>query len=317
MSKKRIMKVALLLEGSAGHEKQSLAIIQGLRRLVDVEVREYRIPRLTRWERLLELGRVLICPEGGSALDMTGFDLAVGTGSRTHASLIACKKKFGIPIVTCMAPDRLIRDRFDLCCVPRHDQVPEEKNIFFTDGPPVLTTGTVVNREFDKGLILVGGIDESSHYWRGVELVGFIRNIVDESPEIQWAISSSPRTPEDTVELLIAYAHSQQNVEFFNFKDTPRGWVEEQYAKSSVAWVTADSVSMIYEALTAGCRVGILPVRWKNTKNKFQRSIDYLLQKDLVKVYSPAEPSSLLSIPEQAFNEADRCAAEIIKRFGL
>ena len=101
---------------------------------------------------------------------------------------------------------------------------------------------------------------------------------------------------------------------FFDFKDTPRGWVEDQYAKSGVAWVTADSVSMIYEALTAGCRVGILPVPWKNARNKFQRSIDFLLLKGLVKVYSPAESTSLLSMAEQNFNEADRCAEEILRK---
>ncbi len=314
MSKEKNMKVALFLEGSPGHEKQSLAIIQGLKRLVSVEVTEFRLPERTKWQRFFDIGRLFLGSNRGKVQGLDDFDLAIGTGSRTHVPLIACKNSYGIPIVTCMAPDRLLRGKFDLCCVPRHDQLEEKENILLTDGPPVLSAEKNIRREPDKGLILLGGIDESSHFWRGVELAEFIRNIVHEGKDIQWSISSSPRTPDDTVEILKGYSESQPNATFFDFKDTPRGWVEDQYAKSGVAWVTADSVSMIYEALTAGCRVGILPVPWKNARNKFQRSIDFLLLKGLVKVYSPAESTSLLSMAEQDFNEADRCAEEILRK---
>lgn len=309
------MKIALFLEGSPGHEKQSRAIIQALKALIDVDVSEFRVPELTRWQRVVEIGLLVVGVNSGRTLDLAGFDLAIGTGSRTHATLISCKRRFDIPIVTCMAPDRLLRGQFDLCCVPRHDQLKEDINILFTDGPPVLSVEQKIGRDPGKGLILLGGVDESSHYWRGAELASFIRHIVADSPGINWTISSSPRTPEDTVELMSTFSDKAEQVKFFNFKDTPRGWVEEQYASSNLVWVTADSVSMIYEALTAGCKVGILPVRWKKNENKFQRSIDQLLAKGLVKIYSPAEDSSLLSMPEHSFNEADRCAAEIIRRF--
>lgn len=316
MSKESYMKVALLLEGSPGHEKQSLAIAQELQRLVSIEVCDFRIPELTKWQRVVELGQ-LYAGIGSCRYDLTGFDLAIGTGSKTHAQLVACKKKYGIAIVTCMAPDKLLRGKFDLCCVPRHDELEEKDNIFLTDGPPVLSVKEGNKKESGKGLILLGGIDESSHFWRGVEIAGFVRHIVLDSPDIEWSISSSPRTPDETNEIIKAYSESLQNATFFNYRDTPRGWVEEQYARARVAWVTADSVSMVYEALTAGCKVGIIPVRWKKARNKFQRSIDYLLLKDLVKVYSPAVSTSLLSMPDQPFNEAQRCAKQIIRKLKL
>lgn len=311
------MKIALFLEGSPGHEKQSWAIVQALKGLIDVDITEFRVPELPSWKRVVEVGLLAVGMNSGPAFNLAGFDLAIGTGSRTHATLIACKRKFGIPIVTCMAPDRLLRGQFDLCCVPRHDQLKEENNILLTDGPPVLSVEQEFARDPGKGLILLGGVDESSHYWRGAELATFVRNIVADSPAINWTISSSPRTPEDTVKLISTFAETADQVQFFNFKDTPRGWVEEQYARSNLVWVTADSISMIYEALTAGSKVGILPVRWKKSENKFQRSIDHLLAKGLVKIYSPADKSSLLSMPEHSFNEAARCAAEIIRRFSL
>ncbi len=60
--------------------------------------------------------------------------------------------------------------------------------------------------------------------------------------------------------------------------------MEEQYDKNKVVWVTADSISMIYEALTAGCRVGIFPMQWRKEKGKFKRNEDLLLEKKLVTV---------------------------------
>jgi mitochondrial fission protein ELM1 len=44
------------------------------------------------------------------------------------------------------------------------------------------------------------------------------------------------------------------------FAATSPDWLPTQLARADQAWVTADSVSMVYEALTAGAAVGVLDV---------------------------------------------------------
>jgi mitochondrial fission protein ELM1 len=160
----------------------------------------------------------------------------------------------------------------------------------------------------------VGGRDEKSHFWETEKTITHIRKLIDNTPEVSWTISSSPRTPEDTIQKLSALGNEKQNVSFFRSQETPPGWVESAYGKHDVVWVTADSISMIYEALSAGCRVGILPVRWKHPDNKFQRSIDTLVQNGFAVV---ATPDRLDCSPPKppSLDEASRCAREILERW--
>jgi mitochondrial fission protein ELM1 len=130
-----------------------------------------------------------------------------------------------------------------------------------------------------------------------------------------WTVSSSPRTPEETLASLEKLAKSHDNCIFFKSQDTPAGWVEEQYAMNGVVWVTADSISMIFESITAGCRVGVLPVEWKHSHNKFERSIDYLVQNGWAISYEGWHTGARSEVNRAPLDEADRCAKEILKRW--
>jgi hypothetical protein len=114
---------------------------------------------------------------------------------------------------------------------------------------------------------------------------------------------------------LTAVAKSKKNVIFYRAEDTPRGWIESAYASHRQVWVTADSVSMIYEALTAGCRVGVLPVRWKNPDNKFQTGIDDLKHHGMVVDFEQWRAGGELPAVAMPLNEAGRCAEEMVKRW--
>ena len=308
------MNITVLLEGRAGHEKQSLAIVRELQQLTEVSVQEISLPAIGIAGRLMECLSIMF--GGGHVHDRAtaSVDLFLGTGSRTHLALLGYKKKYKKPIVTCMAPEPFIRRWFDLCCVPRHDSLVPGENIFFTDGPPVLA-GPELKRDPSKGLILVGGIDERSHVWHDNEIVHKIEEIISSRQDVCWSVSSSPRTPSQTVDLLKKSEKVLSNMKVFPFQETVRGWVEEQYAQSTYAWVTADSISMVYEAITAGCRVGVVPVKWLNARNKFQRSLDYLQQCRFIVMYSDKDVNNLDNVDAGNFNEARRCAIEILNRF--
>jgi uncharacterized protein len=307
------MKIVVFFDGRPGHEKQSRGILAALQKLRTVDVVELPVRSLSLARTILDTARLFVFLDGGCRYDLPPADLLLGTGSRTHLALLSCKKKYGLPAVTCMAPDIHLRSRFDLCCVPQHDGIAAGENIFLTVGPPNVAEAA---GEHDRhhGLILLGGIDEDSHIWSTDDILGNIEKIVRKEGEVHWHISSSPRTPQSTITDLIRLTKKIRNCTFFHYTDTGRGWIEEHYAKSGMVWVTADSMSMVYEALSAGCRVGSLPVSWKKTPNKFQRSEEYLLKNRYITTFALWE-KGLVRWESSRLNEAERCAQEILRRW--
>jgi uncharacterized protein len=307
--------ITLFLDGRPGHEKQSQAVAVAIADLVEVAITTIVLEKKGPAGRLMEYLQLRYGNDPESMLPESGTDMVIGTGSRTHLPLVAVHQRLKVPAITCMAPEWLLRRWFDLCLIPRHDGLPEGGNVMLTDGPPVLP-GPRLERDPSRGVILVGGVDDSSHHWDSRQIVADIGRLVEHSRSILWTISSSPRTPKETLEPLADLARRFENVAFYHYADTPRGWVEQRYAESTYALVTADSISMMYEAITAGCRVGILPVKWKRSDNKFQRSIDYLHDRGLIGIMSAQQsewPGERYTHLE--FNEAKRCAQEIVKRF--
>ena len=249
-------------------------------------------------------------------------DLIMGAGTHTHIPMLLDKNsrngrsgKQQVRVVTCMTPDVLLRKKFDLCCIPMHDEPAADENVFVTLGPPT-TVKYEGRQQRDRGLILVGGLDAKSHVWKSDEVVAQIQVIITRNPSLHWTISSSPRTPEKTCQDLEKQAASMRQFTFYRSQNTPAGWVEEQYAISGTVWVTADSISMVYEALNAGCSVGVLPVEWLLQENKFQKSLAILLEKKMIVEFCDWQTGAKMPVPTaEQFNEALRCAREILQRW--
>ena len=241
-------------------------------------------------------------------------DLIIGTGSSTHIPMLLYQKTCKAKVVTCMSPDFPFNRRINLCFVPQHDRKKLVANRFFTVGPP---NNLVYQDRHDteKALILIGGVDIKSHRWRTETVVAQVRTILKENPSLTWTLSSSPRTPDDTISQIERLASQSPKVNFFRSAETPAGWIEAQYAQSDIVWVTADSISMIYEALTAGCRVGGLPVEWNQRDSKFQRSLDYLVQQGQISLYEMWVSNKGPMIRGARLDEASRCAREILERW--
>jgi hypothetical protein len=111
-------------------------------------------------------------------------------------------------------------------------------------------------------------------------------------------------------------AAAMGQVSFFRSADTPAGWVEEQYALNRTVWVTADSISMVYEALTAGCSVGVLQVEWLRQDNKFNKSLQFLTEKEMIVDFDAwQEGASMPTLKDKQLNESLRCAREILRRW--
>lgn len=308
------LRVAVLLDGRPGHEKQTKGILQAMQTMVELEAIPLQIERVGPLTLLWRTILLFLPGKGPSVPSVAKADLLLGTGSQTHLPMLAIKKRYGIPAITCMKPPRHLRPRFDLCFVPEHDGISEQGNIMLTSGAPNCSIDRG-RHQAEHGLILLGGIDRKSHDWHSDRICMMVKRIVETESMTHWTISSSPRTPRETVQLLDRLAGEAENVEFFHYKDTKPGWIEEQYERNSVVWVTADSISMVYEALTAGCKVGILPMQWKRKNSKFKKNEDLLVRKGLVVSYLAWVKGGCSWREDIELNEALRCAERILQKW--
>ncbi len=308
--------VVAVLDGRPGHEKQTMGIIHALERTCPVEIIPIKVGRFSLFAEVVQTCRLFL-PGVGSGLPYPKIgdaDLLVGTGSRTHLPMLFYQKKYAIPAVTCMTPPGYLQHRFDLCFVPEHDGKREGGNIVLTLGAPNCSINKR-QHQTECGLILLGGVDTKSHRWDSRQIVAMVGKIVSTDADKLWTVSSSPRTPNDTVALVTKLLETNDNMQFFDYKDTPPGWIEEQYDKNSIVWVTADSISMIYEAVTAGCRVGIFPMQWLCENSKFKRNEHLLINRKLVTPFSAWEQGNMIQGDSQTLNEAQRCAERILLKW--
>jgi len=316
------LSIVAYYDGRLGHEKQTRAILKALAALTATHIVHKKVPVspaqfCKNWAAYILSSLWSPRVENFSA----PVDLIIGSGAHTHIPMLLEKKTreklpgARVRIVTCMSPDLFLRRKFDLLCIPMHDEPPLLDNVFVTLGPP---SPLVSERRHapDRGLILVGGVDRKSHRWDTHQVIEQIQTIIQINPAMHWTASSSPRTPADTCNELEDLASSIKQLDFFSSNDTPAGWVEKQYGMSGTVWVTADSISMIYEALTAGCSVGVLPVTWLHHDSKFQKSLNILHGKKMIVDYNQWRAGAPMPAPStEPFNEAERCAREILKRW--
>jgi hypothetical protein len=304
--------VVALLDGRPGHEKQTMGIIQALQSRVPVQLIKINVSNFKLFDKIMQTCRLYLPVGGLTHPQLDKADLLIGTGSRTHLPMLLYKKKYALPAITCMTPPKHLRKCFDLCFVPEHDGENEDGNIMLTIGAPN-SSQNKRNHLKEHGLILLGGVDTKSHHWDSSKVIKMVEKIVKTDSEKLWTISTSPRTPQDTATMIRCLADKYQNIQFYDYTDTPRGWIEKQYDKNNEVWVTADSISMIYEAITAGCKVGIFPMEWLKENSKFKRNENILIGKRLVTTFTSWEQGSTLQEKEIELNEAQRCADRILQ----
>ncbi|MDH3346782.1 MAG: mitochondrial fission ELM1 family protein [Desulfobulbaceae bacterium] len=314
MAQKVSLKIAAYFDTRPGHAKQTLGLLGALEELTPVETIRIDLPHQSLFKELISWLRFYLLPKSKHIQGSSKVDLIIGTGSRTHIPMLTHGRALGIPTVTCMTPTLALRNHFSLCCVPRHDQTAAAPHIFPTNGPPNPCRSRN-KHDPHRGLILIGGKDQKSHHWDTQSLLVDIGVLIDEDNSLEWTISSSPRTPEETNNGLQQLASHRANVTFIRFEETKPGWIEKEYDRNAMVWVSADSMSMVFESLSAGCKVGLLPIKWKRTDCKFQRCEKYLRTHGYVISLTDWRGGKTKWPSFEPLNEAMRCAEEILKRW--
>ena len=293
-------------DGKPGHDNQSLGLVDALQRRT--RIHSYDIPVRPGGGGLdWMLGRF---PNGGLLPDPW---LIIGAGHATHLPMLAARRARGGKAAVLMRPD-LPRSLFDLCVIPEHDRPRPAANILVTKGS-LNRMQAVCGQVQDRGLLMVGG--PSRHFrWDHRRVVKQIADVIRFSPVRHWMLTTSRRTPPGFAEQIrqMIFNHNLK-LTIVSWRDTSDQWLGAQLRRACCTWVSEDSVSMIYEALTAGIPVGLLSVPPRRN-DRVVSGVRQLAAVRNVSTFSDWSAGRPLPRPRQVFDEANRVAGQICRRWG-
>lgn len=294
------LEILILSDGKPGHLNQSLGLAEALAR---------RCP--TR-HRIEQTGRnplrALLRHRAGNPAP----DLVLGAGHATHLPLLKLARQTDALAVVLMKPSLPVA-LFDLCVMPQHDVkgASTADNIALTRGALNRVPPPAPGHSRRGGLVLIGG-PSAVHGWDPDPLISAICQIVTSCGDRPWRVTDSRRTPAGFLDQLtaacpavVAHPHTETGPE----------WVPQRLAESTEVWVGEDSVSMIYESLSSGASVGLLPTPRKSAGGRVLRGIDRLRAESWVTPFDAWTPGQALGGPPRVLREADRVAGEILRCF--
>ena len=234
--------------------------------------------------------------------------LILCAGHATHLPALAARHARGGRVVVLMNPS-LPLCWFDLCLVPEHDGVEPAPNVLVTRGA-LNAVKSSSSQADEQGLILIGGAS-SHHAWSDEVVTAQLETITEREPHLHWQLLTSRRTPDSLIPRLEQWR--AENVTIVPFVESMPNLVPRHLASASQVWVTEDSVSMIYEALTSGSAVGLLKVP-RRRYGRVVRGITRLIDEGCVTPFDAWQAGEVLMQSTAVFNEAERCADLICLR---
>lgn len=284
------------LDGKRGHENQTAGLVHALAKRRPLLCHDIAVPsRMVRTRQWFS-GRQM------QTFELPDPDLVIGAGNATQFPLLTARRIRGGRAVVLMKPTLPLR-WFDLCVVPEHDE-PEANNNVLTTRGVLNTMYNHCEKDPDRGLVLIGG-PSRHHDWNDAALFAALNEIASGEPSMTWTIVSSRRTLPATAAALGTLPST--NTTLMHFEKTDPTWLPRTLATAKQVWVTEDSVSMVYEALTAGAATGILPVP-RRGDSRVSRAVDTLLGEGAVVSFASWNEGVQPSAPRVQLNEAARCA---------
>jgi len=302
---KQTLTIWRLLDGKPGHESQTLGLARALERVcarrgpchvrcVDIPLNG---PRPTLWHWLFRR-----FPPG---FLKPRPDFIIGAGHRTHWPLLCARRAAGGRVIALMTPS-LPRLCFDRIVAPWHDGV-SGRNVIVTRG--VLNAMRPGAKVAGHALIMVGGV--SKHFpWHDDQVLAQIDTLMQRHP--QALLTDSRRTPQ----ALRAVLAARWPDAYHPWEQCPPGWLAGELAVTETAWVSEDSVSMIYEALTAGCAVGLITLAAPGVvSGRLARGIASLVVEGMVTRLDELSPGESPRVARPLLDEAERVAQLLLAAF--
>ncbi|MDX1757532.1 MAG: ELM1/GtrOC1 family putative glycosyltransferase [Marinobacter sp.] len=296
--------VWLLTDHKPGHENQLRGLGSRLQVLCGaslhwLDARHYPV---SLWRALMGLPPVL-------DRSLPAPNLILAAGSSTHRLLLSLRRLKRCRTVVLMKPSFPL-GWVDAAIIPQHDDVSPGARILLSDG--VLNAITPLARLADKpeALVLIGG--PSRHFeWNDNAVFDQVLQLMQQHPDWRWTLSGSRRTPTELSERLRSLAGPKVTV--VDHRRTGPRWLAERLSQSRAVWVTPDSNSMVYEAVTSGVPTGLFELA-PVPHSRIARGIANLVESGRAALWRDQSgvmnQASLLS-PQ--LWEADRAAAWLIE----
>ena len=274
---KKIKIIWRLVDGKKGHDKQSLALVENLKsqtrcKIFNINIQNLANPYLAIIFKKYNLDKGLVKP-----------DIAIGAGHKTHLYLLAIKRYFGAKLVVILKPSLPLKF-FDLCVIPKHDDVKSKNNIITTQTALVNFNSNLKKKE-NIALFLIGG--PSKHYYWNTKLVlDKIKYISKQFEFKRLILTTSRRTPLDFINEFNKL--KIKNMKLYEHAKIKNDWLEKNIIKVKNIWVTNDSYSMIIEAIASGAYTNILDLEVKKN-SKLSKEINIIKKKLSKKLPIPNE----------------------------
>ena len=294
------MHIVYVSDGKAGHRSQAVGLYKAMQRLSrqDVTFQEVSIEQLPLFS-LLKAGLT-------HQLDIFESvpDYVFGVGSHTQLRVLLLGKVYPKAKTIILMKPNFPFGWFNHVIIPAHDAVPEQGNVILSQGAlnPIVNE----NRHQKNRILIALGGSSKRHQWNDQKVLQAIQQIIEHNEHAEIVLTTSRRTPKEFFQHLQFQPYIQQ-IQVFPVEKTPQGWIFEEMQKAEAVWVTEDSVSMIYEALTAGCKVGVIKID-RLKEDRITLSVDQIIQANLVSEYVSVE----MLVEPHAFKEAERVASIIM-----
>lgn len=321
------MKIIILSEGRPGHYNQSVSLAKSVG--LDFEIKN--IPFVDFRTELLRLFDNVVNRETAKRLFIKIFGVnpesyagAIGTGNRVHPFLALFKKATDLPTISIFYP-KLLPDIFDMIIVPYHDRAPNNPKVHRVFGAIYLKEKleNIEIANFRSKLksngpwisIVIGG-DSKHHAFNSDEIIKGLELLFNNKnlKSYRYLLSTSRRTPEDLERILEKNDYPiDYSVYYHKDKTNP---LRYYFEISDFAIITADSISMITEAINCGVFCYCLRVP-KKGKLKFDNSFEMLEKQGFIKFIGPEELGDIIKKDRISFVVADILYDKVRKLFKI
>ena len=323
-----LKKVMVLDDGRRGHLKQSLTAVKQLKKYRQdkgfkeeyVEVEVVKIKFKSKFDKTvfrslnpffapscqgcLKCLKRALTPQSYKEAVMKYADVIVSCGSVLSGVNLLLKFENNAHNLAVLDPGALIRKKFDVLVLPRHDvgrkRIKETERMAVTDlAPNLIDTDDIEALEKEVGKkpdrvslgLLFGG--DNPHFTFGDDLTRSvakgIKEACDKTGGVYYATTSRRTTAFSENILSEFFEGDPKCMKFVSGKeDDDERTVEKILAFSDIVIVSGESISMVSEAVSSGKEVIVfMPDKKTTRKTKYESFIEFLEEKGYVKCIGP------------------------------
>ena len=333
--------VVVLDDGKKGHLKQSLAVVDQMKRyresedkrsedlkveVVRVEFKDKKAKTMfnirspffgARCQGCLKCMKRALTADSYMELTQKYADIIVGCGSNVSGVNRLLKIENNARNLAILDPGVLLRNKFDVVVMPKHDfdktRGKKDENIVVTDlAPNTIETFPKINSDERKCIGLLFGGDNPHFCFTGKlagKVVKGVKNVCEEEGALSY-VTTSRRTPKVAEEKLAEELENDSHcIEFISGKnDTDEYTVEKILKRSYVVIVSGESISMVSEAVSSGRKVLVfMPEKRVEKVTKYEKFLKNLSDKGYIKLIEPdnvaQEIKRVISEAEESFDK--------------